>query len=418
MDLKIEFILIGDELLSGHKKDANLSQLTSILAMKGLKLSFIQVVGDNFADIENAFLLASDRSNVIITSGGLGPTKDDLTKEALSKAFELPLKFSDQAQEVANQHYERVGRTCNFDINQYDQLPAGCLALSNPVGFAPGIFYSNISKKFSFILAPGVPKEFKAMIEFHLEKKLSLWGDFKAKTQLQWKTFGIAEERIFSEIAPTLWDQLAKYGSVSSLPHLSGVDIGLTIDAENLKTHKPLIDKIIRESGLETYIWATENCTLAEHIVALAKRKKTHFSFVESCTGGLASHYITQVAGCSEVFKGSLITYQTEMKNSLLKIDSSTTGLDGVNEETVLLMGIAGKKITGSNFCVAFSGYAGPTGGTADNPVGRLWVSLTDKEGKQQSKKLDFIGNRADRIERFTYAGLHFLRQELEKLVE
>jgi nicotinamide-nucleotide amidase len=418
LDLKIEFILIGDELLSGHKKDANLQQLTTYLNTLGLRLSFIQVVGDTMDHIQNAFILASKRSHIIISSGGLGPTKDDLTKAALAQTFSLPLMTSEEAKQTTMQHYERVGRVCNFEVNHYDQLPKGCEALFNPIGFAPSIFYHDQIQKFCILLAPGVPKEFKAIIEAHGNKLLSTQGSFEAKTLIQWRTYGIPEEKIFSELCPTLWDELSQFGAVASLPHLSGVDISLTLATKTLEKEKSKIDQLIHSSGLIPYIWSTEKNTLAEYLVYLAKKKKCSFSFVESCTGGFASHLITQVSGCSEVFKGSLVTYQTELKQSLLKIDPSITGADGVNEKTALAMSLEGQKITASDYCISFTGFAGPSGGSKDNPPGRLWMALTDKNGNQLIKKLDLIGNRLERIERFTYAGLHFLRQELEKLVE
>ncbi len=417
MDLKIEFILIGNELLSGHKQDANLLQLTTYLASKGLSLSFVQVVGDTMDHIQNALLLAADRSHIIVTSGGLGPTKDDLTKAALALTFALPLVTSEQAKLTTIQHYERVGRICNFEVNHYDQLPKGSEALINPIGFAPSIFFHDPLSKFCILLAPGVPKEFKAIIETHGDKLLGTQSTLETKTQIQWRTYGIPEEKIFSELCPQLWDQLSQWGTVASLPHISGVDISLTLPTKILEKEKSTIDRLIKTSGLLPYVWSTEKLTLAKYLVELAKKKNCTFSFVESCTGGLASHLITQVSGCSQVFKGSLVTYQTELKHSLLKIDPSTTEVDGVNEQTALAMSREGKRMTTADYCISFTGFAGPNGGTEKNPLGRLWIALTDQQGKQQSKKLDLIGNRSDRIERFAYAGLHFLRQELEKLV-
>ncbi len=416
LDLKLELILIGDELLNGHKKDANLHQLTTYLAAKGLKLRFAQMVSDNIEEISAAFLLASTRSQIIITSGGIGPTLDDLTKDALSSTFKLPLEFSEQAKSVTLANYQRFNRECNFAINRYDQLPQKTIAVNNPTGFAPGIFYQNSEKNFSFLLAPGVPREFKAMVEAYLDNELKKLKNYTPCKQLQWRTFGIPEEKIFSELAPTLWQELANFGSVSSLPHLFGVDIRLTIDASLKENQLKQIEEIITRSGLNTYIWTREHITLPEYIVSLAKKLKLTFSFVESCTGGMAAHLITQVAGCSEVFKGGLVTYQTTIKHKLLNIDSSTTLESGVNEETARAMCVSGKKILESDLCVSFTGFAGPTGGDSENPVGRIWLGIANNKNSQ-TKKLDLIGSRQDRIERFTYAGLHFLRQELEKLV-
>lgn len=416
MDLKLELILIGDELLSGHKKDANLAQLTNILSSKGLKLSYVQIVGDCPAAIQAAFQLSSQRSECILTSGGLGPTLDDLTKEALAKTFNLPINFSKQAEDITLAHYQRLQRECNFSVNRYNLLPDDCLALNNPVGFAPGIFYQDRNKKFQFLLAPGVPREFKAIVNEHLDSLLQNCSNYKTRMNLQWRTFGIAEEKIFSELAPTLWQDLQQFGNVSSLPHLSGVDIRLSV-LQNIDPQElDKIHNIIHHSGLTPYIWTTEDITLPEYIVGLAKDLKINFGFIESCTGGMASHLITQVPGCSSVFKGSLVTYQTELKNQLLHIDPSMTGTSGVNEETVIAMSRNGRTLLDCNWCVAFTGFAGPTGGDQEQPVGRLWLSIAH-QSNQLSKKLDFIGTRSDRIERFTYAGLHFLRQELEKLL-
>lgn len=418
LDLKIELILIGDELLNGHKKDANLNQLTQFLSLKGLSLSFVQLVGDKSNHIESAFQLASSRSQIIISSGGLGPTLDDLTKEALSVCFGIPLEFSNQAKQVTVQNYQRHNRESKFEINRYDHIPQGTIALNNAIGFAPGIFYQDQKKSFNILLAPGVPKEFKAMIEEHLEKLLSQFSNVKSKKQLLWRTYGIAEEKIFSDLCPKLWEQLAGWGNVSSLPHLFGVDVGLSVDEAIYQSSKDKIQKIIDDSGLSPHIWIRENISLAEYIVKLAHEKKITFSFVESCTGGFASHLITQIPGSSAVFKGSLITYQTEVKNNFLGIDKSITLEHGVNLETANQMSQKGLSLLGADYCISFTGFAGPTGGDLTNPLGRVWISLSEHKNKSVlSKKLDFIGTRQERIERFAFAGLHFLRQELEKLI-
>lgn len=197
MDLNIELILIGDELLNGHKKDANLPQLTTYLAAKGLKLRFVQMISDNISEISSAFKLAAQRSSIIITSGGLGPTLDDLTKEGLSSAFHLPIEFSEQSKSVTLENYKKYQRECNFQVNRYDQLPKHTTALNNSAGFAPGISYHDLNQKFTFLLLPGVPREFKAMMEDHLDFLLQNINQYNPSKQLQWRTYGIAEEKYF-----------------------------------------------------------------------------------------------------------------------------------------------------------------------------------------------------------------------------
>lgn len=410
----IELILIGNELLLGKKQDANLQWLGSFLFTHGLTLNCVQVVDDSMDGIKTSLLLAASRSNLILTSGGLGPTKDDLTKEALAQAFHKKLQFCPQAKNIVDAQYERHGRSCNYPVNRYDQLPEGAMALNNPAGFAPAIQLPIGTDKNIYLL-PGVPKEFQAIVEQTLWPRIKKNFGTGVSAQLIWRTFGMPEEKIFSSLVPALWDDLARYGSVSSLPHSTGVDVGLNLfasDSQKLLDLTQEAQTLVANSALYPHVWTTKNESLPEMLVHLAKKKNATFAFAESCTGGMAASLITGVSGSSEVFKGSLVTYQTELKEKILGITFDQLNLGVVSESIAREMADKCRQKTGADYVLSFTGYAGPTGSDDQNPTGRVWIALSTAN-KTDSKMYDLMGSRDERRYRFCTAGFHLLRQAL-----
>lgn len=413
MDFKIEFIVIGSEILNGFTKDTNIYALTKFLSTKGLSLSHVQIVPDKENALKDAFLLAHQRSSIIITSGGLGPTLDDLTKPTFAKTFSLQLEKSKDAALVAELNFKKFERTCDFTQNHYDLIPAGTVALQNPKGLAPAIFGSLNDKK--YLLAPGVPKEFIAIVEEVFWPLLETKMKIPQIRNLVWKTTGIPEEKIFNKLCPELWSFLEQFGSVSSLPYHSGVDVRLQLNNTITEDQIEQIGQYLKSCALSPYIWTTDEIQIQNLIFNLLKKKNITLGFVESCTGGYASHLLTTLAGCSEFFVGSIIPYQIKTKHNLLGLNDSVTQQTGVNEESARELALKGKQLLKCDVVLSFTGFAGPSGGDKNNPLGRLWMAIATSSGDTIVDKVDLIGSRIDLIEKFTHRGMHFLRKYLQQ---
>jgi len=330
--MKISLLIIATEILEGKIQDRNGLFLSSFLKEHHLELKSSLVVRDDLNEITSSIEKLFAENDVLIISGGLGPTKDDLTKVALAEFLKEDIVFSSLSHEVAEENYSRFNRPYPGKEHPYSSLPKSCKALSNSTGFAPGILFEDSQK--IILCAPGVPREFESMMNEHL----SSWLEKKNHStllmeNLVFRTKKIPEEKIFNEVAPTLWDDLAKFGDVSSLPVLMGVDIGVKIKAQSqdeLVQKKLSVKKIFANSPISNAIWSEDYSSLEEKIVALANEKNISFSFAESCTGGLCSHRITNVSGSSQTFLGSVVSYHETVKTNILHVSTDTIQKFGV----------------------------------------------------------------------------------------
>lgn len=412
--MTIELIIIGDEILNGRTVDANLAWLAPWLFKRGLKLDYVSVVGDNPSDIVAAFETAWKRSTIILTSGGIGPTQDDLTKSMLAQFSGKSLIESAVAKAVIEDNYTRFGREWTPKTNSYHVIPEGFIATKNPNGLAPGLVFIDQGK--AIMAAPGVPKEFAAMVEqvfFPLlaDKGFNLIGDI---AQVVIRTYGVPEEKIFGELCPNLWQQLEKFGKVSSLPHLTGVDILVTFEGqENHPLHEKQIKEIVNAGPIKQNVWQWGKLSLEEYIINQARKQGATIALAESCTGGLVASKLTDIAGSSDVFLGSAVTYANSAKEKFIGVSSKTLERFGaVSEEVALEMAIGAKKEFGSDFAISFSGIAGPGGGTEAKPVGLVCQGFASNE-KTLSRHLNFRGDRVKLKERFAYSGLFWLLENL-----
>src|SRR5690606_9678149 len=226
--MAIELIIIGDEILNGRTVDANMAWLAPWLFRRGLNLKHVTIVGDTREEILQAYETAWQRSKIIFTSGGIGPTKDDLTKAMMAEFAGKKLSEDAKAKAVVEDNYSRFGRQWTPELNSYHVVPEDFIITKNPNGLAPGLVWIDQGK--ALLAAPGVPREFENMVEQIFmplleEKGFPVTGEI---AQVVCRTYGVPEEKIFGELAPTLWGQLENFGKVSSLPHLTGVDIIVT----------------------------------------------------------------------------------------------------------------------------------------------------------------------------------------------
>jgi nicotinamide-nucleotide amidase len=416
--MKIGLLIIGNEILEGKISDANTRQLSLFLKEHHLELSTALAVTDQEATIHYGLKTLFSTCDVIVTSGGLGPTKDDLTKEAIASFLGRTISYSEESYSIALKNYERFNRPFAGKEHGYCFLPEGFLPLDNSTGFAPALFAEHLGKY--LLCGAGVPKEFKSLLEDHF---LSLMAPkFPSNHHLiesiTIKTKKIPEEKIFGEVDPILWDQLSSLGNVSSLPTTMGVDIGVKIKAENpkeLAEKKKKVLAIFENSPLKPNIWQIGNLSLEEYIVGMANKKKITFGFAESCTGGLCSHRITNIAGSSQTFLGSIISYTESVKQKMLNVEASTLKNHGaVSVQTASEMASGLSQQIKSKIAISITGIAGPTGGTPEKPVGTVCFGVTNN-GRTQTHSAHFPGDREQLKLRFSQAALFYLLEELEK---
>ncbi len=400
-------IIIGDEILYGKTIENNGSTIAKYLSDYQIELLKIEVIGDDediiINTIENAFLNCS----LVITSGGLGPTPDDKTKGAVVKLFKKELVVSDHAKSIVDAHYRRDNRDISKD-NSYHKIPQGFTAVYNPKGLAPGLFYR--FKEKMLLTTPGVPHELKSMLHEEFIKYLP--DEYKSKLntpdRVYIRTSGIEEEKIFFSLCPNLWDELLAFGKVSSLPgcQIPGVDIVISLNGK-VKQAKDKIINLIKTSKLYDYVWSFDKSWPQDILFKKLKEKKMTISFAESCTGGLISDILTNVAGSSEVFKGSIISYGSDVKKEILNIsESSFKNSDAVTKEVAEDMANNVLKLLKTDICVSITGEIGPLS-SGNSPIGTAFIAISTKDNCI-FKKIFFRGDRKTLKQKFAYQAIYY----------
>lgn len=416
--MKLGLLVIATEILEGKVVDLNTRSLAYFLKKHHLELNEAHTVRDHEDDIKRGFSSLLNNCDFIITSGGLGPTQDDLTKNVLASFLNTPITYSDLAHKVASENYERLQRPYPGKQHEYSLLPEGVKPLSNSTGFAPGLFVEHQGK--SILCAPGVPREFNSMLQDHFLP----WIEKNHRKDcfmenVVFRTRRVPEEKIFGEVDPELWNKLSNEGDVSSLPGIMGVDIGVKIQATDelgLSKKREAIISIMDNSPVKKHIWHQGEARLEEVIVKLANEKEITFGFAESCTGGLCSHRITNISGSSKSFMGSVISYDEAVKINKLAVPSELIASKGVvSLEVAEAMAEGLVKTFNIDFAVSVTGIAGPNGGSPELPVGSVCIGLHVKDKVTRSFKLRLFGDREQLKERFAQAALMVLHEGMEE---
>lgn len=416
--MRIELVIIASEILNGKILDLNTQWLSRFLFRQGFELAQVTTIPDDPFTMKDTLLQCLKRADIVLTSGGLGPTKDDLTKDIVADILGKKLIHRDDALKITLQNYARFKRDYDQNKFHYHIVPENAVVLNNPCGTAPGLVCFQDKKSIASL--PGVPKEFEEMFEGEifpfLQKHYQLQANYQSLVTV--KTKLIPESKIFSEISPTLWQDLERLGNVSSLPHLMGVDIGVMINANNEnelneKQNKALA--LMQNEALKPSIWHVGHEQLEEVIIAEAKAKNLTIGTVESCTGGLIAHRLTNVSGSSAVFIGSVVSYANSVKIDMVSVPQETIKNHGaVSLETVKAMADGGVKSLGAHIVVATSGIAGPTGGSADKPVGTVCIGLKSND-VAHANSYQFLGDRVKLKERFAQMALFLLLDEIRR---
>ena len=407
-----EIITIGDEILYGQVVDTNSAFMGAELGKVGIKVKQITSVSDDPVHIVQALDAARTRADVILITGGLGPTKDDLTKTTLAKYFNVGLKLDEQSLADVTEIFKKYGREVTELNRQQAFLPENCLPVRNVMGTAPGMWFHADGK--IMVSMPGVPFEMKTMMTDIVLPRLQQHFGMPKINHKVIMTIGIGESFLAEKIAH--WeDQLPAHIKLAYLPKLGSVRLRLTgldngtgnLEAE-MQQEVDKLSKIIPE-----YIFAYGEVSLPEAIGNLLKKHYLTLATAESCTGGMVAQKLTSIPGSSAYFKGSIVAYGNAVKVEQLGVSETTLETFGaVSEETVSEMAQNVRQLLKTDIGLATSGIAGPTGGTPEKPVGTIWIAYADAH-QTIAKKLNFNRSRELNIEYTTMSVLNLVRQSL-----
>jgi nicotinamide-nucleotide amidase len=404
-----EIIAIGDELLYGQIMDTNSHWISQELDAVGVRVVRKTTVGDNRTDILTAFEEASKRANLILITGGLGPTQDDLTKPLLAEYFGCEIVEVSEAVAAVSAYFTRRGREMTRLNILQGHLPTCCTYVPNEVGTAPGMWFEQ--KGCYWMSMPGVPHEMKKLVKDFVLPKLSQVFDLPVIYHKLIKTAGIGESWLADLIKD--WENaLPSHIRLAYLPSLGHVKLRLTAFGEDKKVLAAAVEQQIQNvlPLISSYVYGYDEETLETAIGKLLKNAGKTLALAESCSGGYISHLITTVPGSSNYLRGTVVPYHNDLKEQILGVSSATLAQHGaVSEETVQEMAIGVKKLFGADFALAISGIAGPDGGTADKPVGTVWIACAGPDFVE-AKLLQLTQDRMINIQLTGVAVLNLLR--------
>ena len=410
--MNVELLSIGDELLIGQTVNTNASWIGQEMSLIGARIIRTTVISDTTDAIINALEAIDEKTDCIIITGGLGPTKDDITKHTLCSFFNTSLEVHLPTLKKIEDYFLKRNRPMLETNIQQAELPLNCVILNNSYGTASGMWFEEKGK--IFISLPGVPYEMKSIITEEviprLKEKFTL-NSIYHKTAL---TQGIGESFLAEKISAWENSLHARNLNLAYLPSPGIVKLRITSyrgeqDKETIDSYFEELKKLIPES-----VFGFENDSLPKVIGRLLLKKKLSIGTVESCSSGLLASQICSVSGASDYYMGSLLTYSNELKNKLADVSQETLQKYGaVSEEAVKEMAIGGRKKLGVDCCISTSGIAGPTGGTAEKPVGLVWIAIA-LPTKILVRKFQFGDNRERTIQMTVSSALNYLRYELE----
>ena len=395
----VEILSIGTELLLGNIVNTNAKWISEELYSLGLNHFRQSTVGDNSKRIIELIKEISLRSNLLITTGGLGPTPDDLTTEAIASCFNTLLTEREHLwDEIKNKLSLSGSNLHTSSLKKQCFFPEDAQIINNPRGTAPGMIWEPI-KGFTIMTFPGVPSEMKAMWrETAVDYVKNNFSDGYTFLSNTLNFSGIGESNISEKINNLL--QL-KNPTVAPYANLGEVKLRITAKAKSKLEAKNIIKPVKEELKKEfsKFIYGENDDNLSSVLIRVLKKRKESLAFAESCTGGLLSSSITSIAGSSQVFKGSIVSYSNEIKKSLLNIPKNLIKKCGaVSEEVAETMAINAKEILNSDWSIAISGIAGPNGGSKDKPVGLVYITIVGPNDHITNIKKIFSSTR-NRIE-------------------
>lgn len=411
--MRVELLTIGDELLLGLTIDTNSAFLGRELAELGVEVAHRATVGDDRDSIAAAIRDALTRADGVITTGGLGPTSDDVTMAAVATALGVELERDPAVVARLEEIWRSRGRSEPLPPANFSQamLPRGARVLPNNHGTAPGVFAERADNRWVAVL-PGVPREMREMFNSSVREMIRTLapGEIVVRS-LTVRTTGVAESRL-----PALLDEYADGVdglSLAYLPSVEGVDLRLTARGFRAAEADEKLRAAARKLSvrLEPYAYAEGATDLAEVVLDGCRDVGRRIAVAESCTGGMLGQRLTSIAGSSDVFAGGVIAYDDEVKIELLGVDREAIQRHGaVSEEVVTAMASAARRRFGVDVGIGITGIAGPGGGSAEKPVGTVWIALATPD-EMVAKQLRLFGDRDEIRRRAAQAALDLVRR-------
>jgi nicotinamide-nucleotide amidase len=404
----VEVIAIGDELLIGQTINTNAAWIGKELSLMGISVKRCTVISDDKDSIKNTIDEALKRAQLVLVTGGLGPTKDDITKHTLCEYFETELEINTEVLKRVEQFFKDRGREMLEVNKQQALLPKSATVMHNYHGTASGMWFE---KEGSVLISmPGVPYEMKGIMKDEvfpkLKEKFQIASIYHKTILLQ----GIGESFLADKIQD--WEnRVRSYGlGLAYLPSTGIVKLRLT--SSKGKVDAPAIDQFFDEikEGFPVNYFGEGADNLSEVVGRILKANKKTIGTVESCTGGSLANRLVGVSGASNYFQGSFLTYSNELKNKIVEVtNESLKEYGAVSEQVVLQMAKNGREKLGVDYCLATSGIAGPDGGTEHKPVGTIWIGVAG-EGFEKAYKFQFGNHRERNIEMTVLTALNLLR--------
>jgi nicotinamide-nucleotide amidase len=413
--MKIEVVTIGDELLLGYTIDTNAAHLARSLAGEGVEISRRTTCGDTAESIATAVREALDRSGAVITTGGLGPTSDDLTKPSIAALFGREMVLDEEHLAWMQERWRtRFQRAMPESNRQQAMLPAGARKLVNNHGSAPGIWLEDEHGRWVAML-PGVPREMRGMLADTIVPLVRerIGGAGLVVRSRTLRTTGIGE----SHIADLIASIEGGVGDVelAYLPNADGTDLRLTVRgalSEDADARLASAAERLR-AVVGGFVYGEDGADLAEVVLAMCRERRLTISVAESCTGGLLGARLTAIPGSSDVVCGGIISYADGIKTKLLGVSGDLLEQHGaVSEPVARAMASGARSATGTSVALAITGVAGPGGGSETKPVGTVWVAV-DVDGQVEARRYAMIGDRAEVRHRSAQAAMEMLRRRL-----
>jgi len=409
LSMKTEIITIGDEILIGQIVDTNSAWMGQQLNLHGIEVYQVTSVHDDHDHILKAIADAEKNADLVLITGGLGPTKDDITKKCLCEYFGTGLVFHPEVLE----HVRSLLSSRNVTINQLNRdqamLPASCTVLHNSAGTASGMWFERNGT--IFISMPGVPFEMEAIMSEEVFPRLVKLGIMQSIVHKTILTLGLPESMLAEKIEE--WESaLPDFIKLAYLPSALMVRLRLSAYGTDQAKLEAEIDKQVKEllTIIPKYVFGFDDDNLALVIGRMLVENSKTMAVAESCTGGNISHFITSNPGSSAYFKGAVVAYSNEIKNKLLNVPLEMIEAYGaVSQQVAEAMAVGTQKALNADYTIATTGIAGPDGGTEEKPVGTVWIAVAGPSGVK-SEKFIFRHNRERNIIRSTQTALNLLR--------
>ena len=412
--MKVEVITTGTELLLGEILNTNFTYLAQELNARGFDVLYQTTVGDNPERLEDALKIAAARADIVITSGGLGPTRGDITKELVAKFCGAELYMNLEVWEHIHMLLSKRNICIAANNDKQAMVPSGAVVLRNEVGTAPGLVLEHGSAM--FVMLPGPPFELKHVCEKELfpffEQRFPQNGIIKSHTL---KLYGIGE----SAVAELLDDLILQQSNPTIALYARHGEILVRLTAKAAAEEEA--DRMIAamqekvEAIVGTYVYGYDEDTLPEVLGKELLGRQMTIAFAESCTGGLASSLMTDVPGSSEYLKGSVVSYTNEIKRDVIHVNKTILDKKGaVSEEVALEMARGVRELIGADFAASITGLAGPGGGTRKKPVGLVYIAVADENG-EECRKFNFSGARSQVKHRAAMAAIGLALERVKK---